>query len=325
MKELLHEIASIIRNSNRFLLLMHEFPDGDAVGSNIALSLALRRMGKTVDVVSPSPLPECYSFLPGTGRVMSWTEPARDYDVAMLLDCADVKRAGKAERLLRRCKRIVNVDHHVSNGSYANVNLVDPDASATAELIMEIFDELGLEPTREEATCLYTAILTDTGSFQFQNTTPRALRAAARLVEHGANPSLIAEAVYENKSSSSIRLLGLALESLRLSDDGAVSWLWVTRDMLLRAEAGEGDSEGIINYARMIRGVEVAVLFKETDAAEVRVGLRSRHRVDVRRIADRFGGGGHARAAGCWVKGLPWEVERKVLDEVFKEVRESFR
>lgn len=325
MKGLLDEIASVIRSSNRFLLLMHEFPDGDAVGSNIALGLALERMGKQVDIVSTSPLPDCYSFLPGKEKVRDWAEPVVDYDVAILLDCADSKRIGGAERLLKHCKFLVNVDHHVSNNSYANLNLVDPEASATGELVMRLFDRLGLEPTPEEATCLYTAILTDTGSFRFQNTTSSGLRTVARLIECGVDPSLVAEAVYENKPISSVRLLALALQSLRLSDDGLVSWLWVTRKMLNEARADDDDSEGIVNYARMIRGVEVALVFRETSGHDIKVGLRSRRHVDVSRIASRFGGGGHARAAGCRVCGLPEEVERVVLDEVFKEVETSLK
>lgn len=319
IEEGLARVRELILSYRRFVILEHEKPDGDCVGSSLAMTLALEKWGKQALIVSDDPHPVIYDFLPGQEHFTrtGYLDLADFHaDVAVFLDCGEPERCGRALPFAQKAKYWVNIDHHVSNTKFGDAVLVDPSAAATGEILWYVFGELGVNIDAGIAACLYVAVLTDTGSFRYENTTPRALRMAADLVEKGARPQEISELVYEARPLSSVMLLGEALKTLEIHAGGKIACVSVTREMMRRVAATSEDTEGIITYPRSIQGVMVAVQFREADEG-VHVSFRTRPAVDASRIAERFGGGGHPRAAGALIKGktLP-EVKDLVLDEV---------
>lgn len=300
-----------------FLITSHVDPDGDAVGSSLALAHALRSVGKEATVAVDSTLPANLRFLPGASEVCGAEDLGRRFDAAFVLDCPDLDRAGRVVTLgLEPGARIANVDHHVGNTGFGDPRLVNIEASATAELVHEILDACGIPLLPEVAVCLYTGILSDTGGFRFQNTTARALRIAARLVERGASAPGVAEELYMKRSASSLRILGLALASLEERNGGRVGALTITRDMFEQAKASPDEADGIVQFAKALSGTRVGVLIQETAPDEVRASLRSDGSVDVNAVAGQFGGGGHRNAAGLRVKGTLDEVRREIFSAI---------
>lgn len=308
-------LLEIFRNDREFVLTTHVLPDGDAMGSCLALGLALRRRGKRADVVLDDPVPARYRFLPGVSNVSGFSARSSRY-VLVSMDSTDPSRCSCPAEAITGAHIVVNIDHHVSNSYFGDQYLIDESASATGEIVYSIIKSLGWGLTADEATCLYTAIMTDTGSFRFTNTTARSLAICADLVSAGAEPSKIAEEVYETRSLSATILLSRALSSLRIDDSGRIAWMSLTMADLLDAKAGPEDTEGIVNNARMVEGVEVGILFREIDEGRVRVTFRSREFVDVSRVAALFSGGGHPRAAGCDMAGPLDAAVETVLSRV---------
>lgn len=321
VEEGLARARELIRSYRRFVILEHEKPDGDCVGSSLAMALALDKWGKQALIVSDDPHPVIYDFLPGQEHFTRTGYLDLDdfrADVAIFLDCGEPERCGRALPFAQKAKYWVNIDHHVSNTKFGDAVLVDPSAAATGEILWWMFREFELEIDVAIATCLYVAVLTDTGSFRYENTTPRALRMAADLIEKGARPQEISELVYEAKPLSSLMLLGEALKTLEIHDGGRIACVSVTREMMRKVAATSEDTEGIITYPRSIQGVVVAVQFRESDEG-VHVSFRTRRTVDASRIAEMFGGGGHPRAAGALIKGKTLsEVKTLVLEELHK-------
>ena len=300
-----------------FLVTSHVDPDGDAVGSCLGLCHALRGMGKEVVVALDSPLPANLRFLPGASEVRPPESAGRRFHAAWVLDCSSLDRAGRVPgACLLPGARTANVDHHVGNDGFGDPRLVNPEASATAELVHDVLDAYGLALSPETARCLYTGILSDTGGFRFQNTTPRALRLAARLAEHGASAPAIAEELYMKRSASSLRILGLALASLEERSGGQIGALTITREMFRQANAAPDEADGIVQFAKALEGTRVGVLIQETGPEEIRASLRSDGTVDVNAVAGRFGGGGHRTAAGLRVRGRLEEVRRDLLQAI---------
>ncbi|HHV78922.1 MAG TPA: bifunctional oligoribonuclease/PAP phosphatase NrnA [Firmicutes bacterium] len=325
----LHDISHILRavyNNGSFLIFTHEMPDGDTIGSSLALAGALKQLGKRALVVSCDPVPVAYRFLHGADEVKYPSEINQEQHgtyCAILVDCGEPSRVKDGIRLLDGAALVINIDHHVSNTMYGDITWVEPDASSVGEMMYTLLTALGARITPELATALFTAIFTDTGSFRYTNTTAHALLVASRLVEFGANPNEVSEHVYETKSISSLRLLARALDNLKVDPSGKVAWLTLTKEDMKAAGASEEESEGLVSYARMVRGAEVGILFRETENGSVKVGLRSRKWVDVAALAKEFGGGGHPRASGCTIKGEPIDsVVSKVLNRVL-QVMES--
>ncbi len=306
-------VLRCVRRYRRFLLALHEAPDGDAVGSNLAMAAALAALGKEAQVVSADPVPRLFDFLPGVDEVLEPGEATGPWDVALLLDCSDADRVGGAATLVAQAAVVCNVDHHKTNQGFGHVRWVDPAAAATGELVYHLLQGLRALWTPAMAQCLYTAISTDTGSFRFEQTTAATHRIAARLIELGADPAQVVNNVYDTRSLASLRLLRLALERLEVHPDGHVAWITLPRPVLESAGASDEDAEGLVNYARSVEGVEVGLLFREVEDGRVKVSLRSRARVDVADLASVMGGGGHPRAAGCLLDGgLEVAVERVV-------------
>jgi phosphoesterase RecJ-like protein len=304
-----------------FLIVSHVDPDGDALGSCLALQWALGDMGKETVTANESPVPANLRFLPGWESVRLARDLIGPYRGVFVLDCPSLDRVGPAAmRLVAPDAAVACVDHHAGNDGFGDPRLVNVQASATAELIHDILDACGLPITPEIAGCLYAGIVSDTGAFRFINTTPRALRLAARLVERGADPSRTAEALYGQKTAGSLRVLGMALASLESRAGGQVAAMTITREMFVRAEAVPEEADGIVQYAKSLLGAKVGVLIQEPAPGEVRISFRSDGTVDVNEVAGRFGGGGHKNAAGARLRGDLASVRESILSAIEEAV-----
>ena len=309
----LSAICRVLREKDRFLVACHENPEGDAIGSELALALALRKMGKTATVLNADPVPANLLFLPGADTVV-FDEDGSKYDVAVVVDCGSPERTGRVGRELRKCPLLVNIDHHRTNGDLGELSLVDPDAAATGLLIHRVLSAMGYEIGLDVATNIYVAVLTDTGSFHYGSSSPEAFEVAGEMVRRGVDPWAVAEQVYETQSAHRLRLLGRVLDSLDVFADGRVACITTMREDLREFASGKDALEGFINYPRSIVGVEVAVSLREEEGSVFRVSFRSKGRVDVSAVAARFDGGGHRNAAGCTVPGALPDVKKRVLE-----------
>jgi bifunctional oligoribonuclease and PAP phosphatase NrnA len=272
----------------------------------------LRSAGKQVWVLIPPPMPQMYTFLPGFDEIQE--EPPRGIDphLVFFFDSGNLERSGSSVKRIATNATIVNIDHHPSNSRFGDVNVIDPDASAVGQMVMQMLDHFGYPLTPTIATNLYVALLTDTGGFRHENTTPQALEDAARLARLGADPGHIATLVYKMRPETTLKLNGLALATMRVEMDGRLAWAKVTRGMLREAGAVMAESEGIIDNLNSIAGLELAILFKEVNSELTKISVRSRGGVDAAAMCAIFGGGGHIRAAGA-------EIE-KPMDEAVKLV-----
>lgn len=310
----LEEAAALLAEAGRVLLFLHISPDGDTIGSSLALCHALRHLGKEAWCVGVDPVPRIFRFLPGWDSLfVPWAEVQGEWDLGVFLDCGDRHRVGAAEPLLGRCRVSLNIDHHASNSLFGDYNWIDYQAAAVGEMTYRLIRALGVSLDPGMATCLYTSLVTDTGSFRYESTTPETHRIAAELIAAGVRPYQVTEAIFENETVARLRLLSLCLGTLRLHAGGRIATLQVPLTMLAEAGAEPEDVDGLVNYARSVQGVEVGMLFREVEPGRVRVNLRSRGLVDVSEVARRFGGGGHPRAAGCTLAGTLAEAEAAVV------------
>jgi bifunctional oligoribonuclease and PAP phosphatase NrnA len=306
---MLKEVLKQIEQRRRFLLTSHARPDGDAVGSALACCQILRQMGKQADVVLRDGVPRIYQPLPFADRVVRAERVNGDYEAAILLECDSIQRT-RLEGLDQQF--LINIDHHVSGRPFADVNWIDPKAVATAEMVYKLAREAGIKISPEIATCIYTAVLTDTGSFMFEGTNEHTFALARELVLAGADPARCARNVYFGHSTAKMRLLGAALSNLHR--EGALAWIWVTLEQMEQASAKEEDCEGLVNYALSIQDVEVAAFFRELPDKRFRVSLRSKGALNVSAVAEQLGGGGHQCASGCSVDGpLAMAVNRVIV------------
>ncbi len=300
----------------RMMLTTHVNPDGDGISAELALYHFLAKLGKEVQVINRDPVPDIFAFLPGTADVVVTDRPDFDPDVIVVTDCGGLDRAGfKLEDF--NDPRIVVIDHHLTNDHDGDVHLVDPDASATGELVYYVLRHMEKAGSGEIdypiALCLYTAIFTDTGSFRYSITSPDALRVASELVAYGINSWDVAEAVYESKAYPVLRLAGNFLRTLGVSARGRFAWGAIRKADYLETGAREEHTDGFVNYPRSIKGVEVAIFFRETNAKSIKVSMRSKGKINVAAIAEKFGGGGHHNAAGCTLTGSLEVVQQRVL------------
>lgn len=308
---MLEKVLDCIAARERFVLTSHARPDGDAVGSALACGQILRSLGKQADVVLSDSVPYIYRPLPYSEQVFQTNLVNGHYEAAIILECDSLART-RLEGLERNF--IINIDHHHSAKPFGHINWIDPQACATAEMIYRLACEAGVKITKEIATCLYTAVMTDTGSFRFAGTSDRTFALAAQLVRCGADPVQCAQNVYFANPTSKMRLLGAALSTLRR--EGSVVWMHITRAQFDHCGAFDEDAEGLVNYAISIAGVQVAVFFRELPDRRYRVSLRSKGAVNVAAVAANFGGGGHIGASGCSVDGPLPVAEERVLAQV---------
>jgi phosphoesterase RecJ-like protein len=308
----LDAICRLFRGKERFLIACHENPEGDAIGSELALALALRKIGKTATVLNSDPVPGNLVFLPAADTVV-FEADGSSHEVAVVVDCGSLDRTGRVQAEMRKCPILVDIDHHSTNDAQGDYCLIDPGAAATGILVHRILTAMGVPIDRDIAMNIYVAVLTDTGSFHYSNSSPEAFFVAGDMVRTGIDPREVAERVYETQTAERLGLLGRVLGSLELAAAGRVAAITTTRKDLRDFSATKDHLEGFINYPRSIIGVEVAVAFREEKAGEIRVSLRSKGRVDVSAVASALGGGGHRNAAGCTVSGSLDEVRRRMF------------
>jgi len=309
----LPDIAAAIRRSKSLLICGHIMPDGDCLGSVLALGLSLEAIGKKVVMAGPDPIPAIYEFLPGVARFQTGVPPAGIYDTFIVLDCSVPERLGRDyQELLAQNMVMINIDHHAGPGISGTYSYVDTTAAAVGEIIFDLLKSMQISISGETAINLYTAIVTDTGSFQYDNSTPGTHRRVAELLELGVPGSQINIALNEEKPKAALVLLREALHTLTMSPCGKVCWMTVTQEMIKITGAMEEHTEGLVNYCRSVRGVEVGLLFREISEGTYKVSLRSKNIADVNKLAAQFGGGGHPRAAGCLLKGALQEIQDKV-------------
>ena len=308
-------IAQELKNNERFLMATHVNPDGDAIGSLGALALVLEGMGKQVVAYCQDEVPEFLRFLPYADRIVREISGLDRFEVAVVLDCGAFDRIGSAVEVLQHVGKIIHIDHHSSSGDFGQLNLVRPECSSTAEILYEIFQAIPVSLTPEVAENIYTAILTDTGSFRFANTTARTLAIAAEMVSLGVAPEKVAGEIYDSMSPERIELLARSLDTLTLRSNGRVAAMHVSRRMLEETGTSFIDTDGFVNYPRAISSAEIAIFFREMAADEVNVSLRSRGGLDVAEFARIHGGGGHHNAAAFRLGGSLSEVVEKVLTE----------
>jgi bifunctional oligoribonuclease and PAP phosphatase NrnA len=319
MKDVLKQAAEALLAADKIVLASHVNPDGDTLGSSIALTHALRALGKKAVPLSHDGVPDILRWMPGQEWVQVETED-RDFDIAVVCDTANVDRIGRARPTIEAAPRTLTIDHHVAEGEFGDIRLVDSQASATGELVFALLREMNVTISEEMAQCLLCAIVTDTGSFRYMNVTPTTFAIAGDLMKHGACPAKIADLVFDNRSFASLRLLGCALDSLRTTVDGRIAWAKIRASDFEKLNATDEETEGIVTHVRAVRTAQVGVLFREVPGKQVRISLRAREGFDVNRVANVFGGGGHRLAAGCSLDPPLEQAEAAVIGEIQRQM-----
>jgi len=302
------ELIDVIRRGQRFVVASHSRPDGDAIGSAMAMALAVRALGKQATVVADGIPPVFLQPFFGVAGIQITPEVNETFDAALIMECGDLARTGV--RGLDRSP-VMNIDHHPGNRVYGTVNWIDESAAACGEMAFTLIDALGVPITKEIATHVYLAILTDTGSFHFSHLSPRTYEIARRSVEAGADPQWIARTHYDSNSLARVRIFGMVMNAMAVVDDGRVALLSITRKVMEEVGGTSDDLEGLINFPLTVKDIEAVAFFKEVGDQDWRVSMRSKGDVDTGAIARQFSGGGHINASGCSAKGG--------LDEIYKQ------
>ncbi|HEU4938217.1 MAG TPA: bifunctional oligoribonuclease/PAP phosphatase NrnA [Vicinamibacterales bacterium] len=303
-------ICDEVFRRQRFLLTSHARPDGDSIGSQLAMAFALDALGKTVRIVNADPAPEHYRDFPGMDRIEIATQVSADVDAVIVMECSDLSRTGVSGL---EGEYLINIDHHAGNKLYGVVNWHDESAAACGEMVFDVIRELGVPLTPEIATHIYLAILTDTGSFHHSNITPRTFDICRQSVEAGVNPAAMARRVFDSNSFGKLKLIGALLDSMQLADAGRLAILYMDEGMLAACGCTHNDTEGLINLPLTAREIQAVVFFKLGPAGDVRVSMRSKYDVDVRAVAGQFGGGGHKNAAGFTVTEHLEQVRPRII------------
>lgn len=321
-------IAEAIKDkkNRKFLISSHLNMEGDAIGSMLAMAELLKKAGKKVILLPPEGMPQVYKFLPGAYRV----KPKRrirhiDYDIACLVDCTDIERIGGMKKAVSPTKPILNIDHHVSNSFFGSVNWVDSNVSCSGEQIYHLFKKMKIPLNKNAALYIYIAILTDTGSFRYSNTTADTHKIVAELMRHGIDPTDIYRRIYEGIRKPNLALLASVLSTLDTSKNGAVAWIYVSAGMLKRYGVDIDDTQDFVNFPRSIKGVKIALAFRQIGKNLVKVSMRSNGGVDVNRLAVQFNGGGHVSASGCTLKGTLKSVVKTVTARAETYLRANSR
>jgi len=320
-QDLIQRARAALARSAKTLLTTHQSPDGDGLGSEMALASYLRTIGKSPLILNPDETPERYRFLDPSGEIKVFdasTGPGllRSCDLIVTLDNSSLHRLGPMEQAVREARvATLCIDHHSTTDPFWAINLIDETACATGEMIYDLIRELGGALDGRSAVALYTAILTDTGGFRFSKTSPRTHRITAVLLAAGVDPSSVYEQVYEQQPEGFIRLMGVALAGFRLEAEGRLGWIALTRRQMIECNAEQVDTSEIVNHLFAIRGVKVCLLFKELADGKVKISLRSKGSIDIHRVAVSHGGGGHQNASGAVVEGpLESAIPRIIAD-----------
>ena len=310
-------IADAIRARQRFVISSHSRPDGDSIGSQLAMALALRALGKDVTVVNFDPAAPQFMAFPGVRDIVIAPAVEGEFDAAIIMECSDYARTDVAglDRFFT-----INIDHHPGNTGYGQINWFDPRAAACAEMVFDVVQALGVQMSPEIAVHVYIAILTDTGSFHFSNLSPRTFDICRQLLEAGVDPVRVARQVYDNSSVGRLKLCGAVLTGLRVDPTGRIAVLYLDQQMAGATGATYDDTEGVINQPLTVKEVLAVIFFKQSQGSHYRVSLRSKGEVDIGAVAKQFGGGGHKNAAGCSVDGPIDELRNIFVDRVTKAI-----
>lgn len=314
---MLSQVVELIENNNNFAITTHVRPDGDGVGSSLGLYWLLCSLGKQAEVILRDPIPVAYSELPGADKIRTVSGIVENYDAVFVIECSDIIRPGIKD--LEK-QFTVNIDHHSTSEHFGSINWIDATASAVGEMIYNLCKAIGGRISKEIAECIYMALVTDTGSFHFPNTTERTLKVASELVKVGVKPAQISEVVYNSYPWSRIELMRQVLDTVKRNQKGNIAWMRQTLEMKETAQAVEGDNNGFVNIPLAAREVEAVLYMRETSPNAYRCSLRSKGIINVAKVAEKFGGGGHKNAAGCRVEGDWDELEAKILNELTKAV-----
>jgi bifunctional oligoribonuclease and PAP phosphatase NrnA len=297
---MLSQVVELIEAKRRFAITSHIRPDGDSLGSSLGLYWLLRALDKDVEVIMRDPVPHAYQQLPGAKDVRVTPSVDPSYHAVFVIECSDITRPG----LMNLDQQfVVNIDHHSTTALFGNINWIDSTASAVGEMIYNLCKATGVRVTKEIAECVYTALITDTGSFHYSNTTERTFKVASELVRTGVKPAKTAEAVFASYPWSRIQLMGAVMSTARRDESGRVACLRESLEMQHQAEASDEDADGFVNYPLTVGEVQAVAMLKECEPGLYRVSLRSKGDVNVAKVAEKFGGGGHRNAAGCTLKG----------------------
>lgn len=317
---MLSQVVELIENKQNFAITTHVRPDGDGIGSSLGLCWLLRSLGKNAEVIASDGIPAAYQQLPGANEIRKVEEIDREYDAIFVIECSDAARP-HIKNLENQF--VVNIDHHTTCAHFGSINWIDPTASAVGEMIYNLCKAIGGRITKEIAECVYLALVTDTGSFHFPNTTDRTLKVASELVKAGVKPSQISEAVYNSYSWSRIELMRQVLSTVRRDETGRVAWMRQTVEMKKISGAVDGDNNGFVNIPLAAKEIEAVVYMRQVEPEFFRVSLRSKDGVNVARVAEKFGGGGHKNAAGFRMHGDWDEIESKIVEAVVEAVKKS--
>lgn len=317
-----NEITKLLEKNNSFLITSHKNIDGDAIGSELALYFILKKLNKKPIILNQDRLPRIYNFLPDSDKVHCLEDNyinIKNIDVGIIVDCSNFERIEETYKIFKNIKNIINIDHHNSNKKFGDLNYIDSSASSVGEIIYDLIKFINLDLLDEKiSTCLYTAIITDTGSFRYSNVSSKTFSIVSDLASQGIKPNLIADNIYNRNTYSGLKLLGKALLTLEVDESNYASWLTITRDMLNDTEANDEEVEGIIDIARTLENTEVSILFRETKDNKIKVSFRSKGDFNVNEFAGKFNGGGHPNSSGCVCSGKIAEVKEKILSELFK-------
>lgn len=317
---MLSQVVELIENKHNFAITTHARPDGDGIGSSLGLCWLLRSLGKEAEVLVSDGIPATYQTLPGADEIVHVAEIIGKYDAVFVIECSDIERPG-IKNLDRQFT--VNIDHHTTCEHFGTINWIDPTASAVGEMIYNLCKAIGGRISREIAECLYMALVTDTGSFHFPNTTDRTLKVASELVKAGVKPAKISEAVYNSYPWSRIELMSKVLATVKRDTSGRVAWMRQTLEMRESSGMMDGDNNGFVNIPLAAKEIVASIYMREVRPQFFRVSLRSKGDINVARIAEKFGGGGHKNAAGLRIEGDWNECERKIVAAVIESVNDD--
>ena len=315
----LDNIKEEINKANNIVILTHESPDGDAIGSSLAMYNALKQLDKQVDLIIPE-YPETFNFLTGADEIKVEGKENEKYDLAIALDAADIKRLNGFAKYFENANVTINIDHHESNKMFADYNFVNPDAPACCQILILVLQYLGVTITKEIGTCLITGIITDTGGFKYSGTSKETFEFTAWLLGIGVNVSYVYRKVLEIRTKGNFALTKLAIDRLELLENGKIAFTYITKEDERNVNAKNGDHDGLVDIGRTVEGVEVSVLLREADGF-YKGSLRSNEYVNVSDVCMMFGGGGHMRAAGCSIHLTLEEAKEKIINEVKKHLK----
>ncbi|MEW5758225.1 MAG: bifunctional oligoribonuclease/PAP phosphatase NrnA [Candidatus Omnitrophota bacterium] len=314
---IIDDIIQVIKKEKKFFVVSHANPEGDALGASLAIAKLIRLFKKEVMVINEDAVSQEYKFLPGSSKITS-IKKNYNFDVVIVVDCSDIDRVGKIKENIKD-RFIINIDHHVGNSNFGDINWVNPGYAATCEMIYDIFEYAKIKIDRATALNLYTGIMTDSGSFRYPNTTSRTHEIIAHLLKWRLPVNKIYQIIYESFPYSDVKLFPYILMTLKRSSDGKIAWVSIKRDILQRKRTSFDLTETVLNFVRSIKGVEVSIVFREKSSPGlIRVNFRSRGRIDVNKIASSFSGGGHKTASGATIQGALSDVERLVLEKIQK-------